>query len=94
MVEFNIPLDVDARFFNLIPNQRIKVKQYFDQNILVSYSLNQDRTKLWAIFLASSSSELESFIEDLPLSSYMTYKFQELMFHESQEKELPYISLN
>lgn len=94
MAEFDIPRNVDQEFFDLIPQQRIVVKDYFDQNILISYSLNQERTKLWAIFLATSPEELITYIEKMPLSSFMTYTVNELMFHEYSERELPYISLN
>lgn len=94
MVEFDIPRDVGQEFFDLIPMQRLLVKQYFDQNILISYCVNQNRSKLWAIFLANSKDELEGYVEKLPLTSFMQYQCEELMFHEFSERELPYISLN
>lgn len=94
MVEFEIPEVLDTEFYNLIPNQRLKVAQYFDQNILSSYTLSQDRTKLWAIFLAKSTNELEELINNLPLTKYMQYEISELMFHETHERILPHFSLN
>lgn len=94
MVEFNLPQVKDSKFYGLIPAQRLKVAQYFDQNILQSYTLNQDRTKLWAIFLGSSYEEIENKVKDFPLTQYMEYEISELMFHETHDRVLPHFSLN
>lgn len=94
MVEFDLPEIIDQSFIQLIPDQRLKIAHYFDQNILISYTLNQNRTKLWGVFQASSFEEVNNHITDMPLAKYMKWEVHELMFHESQEKVLPHFSLN
>lgn len=84
----------EPEFYKLIPQQRVKIGHLFDQNVLQSYTLNQDRTKLWAIFLGSSIDEIEETINQLPLTKYMDYEISELMFHETHQRVLPHFSLN
>ncbi len=94
MVEFNLPQQIDKHYMDLIPLQRLKVKQYFDQKRLLSYTLSYKLHKLWAIFVGKSKEEVEQHILDLPLSKYMTYEIHDLMFHETTEHALPTFSLN
>jgi len=69
------------------------VEKLFTAGKLTMYSLAIDRSKLWALFLAESESQLISLIDRLPLSSYMDYNYHELMFHQSAQL-LPALSLN
>ncbi|MDC1068482.1 hypothetical protein OAQ99_04915 [Candidatus Kapabacteria bacterium] len=94
MVEFRLPQIMGTEFYSLIPDQRLKVAHFFDQNVLQSYSLNNDRTKLWAIFFGSSEQEIEEKIQQLPLTVFMEYEICELMFHETINRVLPHFSLN
>jgi muconolactone delta-isomerase len=94
MVEFHLPEEIDKQYMELIHLQRLKVKHYFDQKILLSYTLSYKLHKLWAIFVGRSKEEVEQFILDLPLTKYMDYEIHDLMFHESTELALPTFSLN
>ena len=93
MVEFEIRQANDDEFLNLIPEQRTIINEYFHKGLLMSYSLNQERTKLWAIFSVSNESHLVDLIDKLPLTRYMDYNYQPLMFHNSLHM-IPSISLN
>lgn len=93
MVEFDVPIPFPDHLFTLINDQREKVDQLFTAGKLLTYTLSVDRSRLWAVFLASSESELLSCIDMLPLSKYMDYDYCELMFHQSL-KLLPSMSLN
>jgi len=93
MVEFRVPDPITQEIISLIPDQREVVETLFTGGKLVIYSLAQDRSKLWAIFVASSESELLNLIDRLPLSSYMDYDYHQLMFHQSVQL-LPALSLN
>lgn len=94
IVEFTLPRIKGDEFYKLIPEQRMKVAHYFDQNVLQSYTLNQDRTKLWAIFLGSSFDDIEGKVKDFPLTQFMSYEISELLFHETSDRVLPHFSLN
>lgn len=94
MVEFHLPAQMSPEYMNLIPAHKLKVKNYFDQNILQSYTLSYNLRKLWAVFLAKSKDEVEVYINELPLTNYMTYEIHELMFHETNDVLIPSFSLN
>ena len=94
MVEFNLPEVMSKEYMDLIQLQRLKVRHYFEQHIVLSYTLSYKLHKLWAIFVGKSKEEVAQQIEQLPLSKYMTYEIHELMFHETTEVALPTFSLN
>ena len=93
MVEFVLPIPIPMDLQAMIPAQRNVVHRLFMEGRLLSYTLTEDRSKLWAIFLADSESELISYIDRLPMTGYMQYDYQRLMFHETI-KYLTTMSLN
>lgn len=93
MVEFAVPFPLTAEFVSLIPRQRESVDKLFTAGKMLSYSLSLDRTKLWAILIASEEAELIRLLDTLPMTPYMDYNYSELMFHNSVYL-LPAMSLN
>ncbi len=93
MVEFKVPVPFPSELYHKIPNQQEKVQELFTSGKLVAYTLAADLSKLWAIFVCSSESELLTHIDKLPLSQYMEYDYSELRFHQSL-KLLPAMSMN
>ena len=93
MVEFEVPFPFPDNLESLIPDQRMVVHELFMGEKLLTYSLSMDRTRLWAIFLAQSESELIHSIDTLPMTKYMSYNYSELMFHETVQY-IPSMSLN
>lgn len=93
MVEFEILNQFDVEFLQLIPEQRNVVNSLFQEGVLMSYSLNVERTRLWAIFHVDNESKLIHLIDSFPLSRFMSYEYCELMFHNSLHL-IPSISLN
>ncbi len=93
MVEFDLLYPDDMEFMTLIPEQRNLINQYFVDGKLVSYSLNQERTRLWAIFKSETEMELISLIDSLPLTRFMDYNYEELLFNNNISM-IPTISLN
>lgn len=93
MVQFEILYPDDMEFMNLIPKQRKLINQYFVDGKLMNYSLNKERTKLWAIFKTDTEMELVALIDTLPLSRFMDYSYDQLLFNNSISM-IPTISLN
>lgn len=93
MVEFKIPDFPDEEFISTIPNQRAKVHEFLINEVILSYSLAHDRSKLWVQIKAASESELLHYIESLPLTKYLDYQYTELMFVEALPIKLNF-SLN
>ena len=93
MVEYKIPVPFPSELYHKIPDQQEMVQKLFTEGKLVSYTLAADLSKLWAVFMSSSESELLNYIDKLPLSEYMEFDYSELRFHQSL-KLLPSMSMN
>ena len=93
MVVFNVPYPITDDILDLIPDQKIAIDELFTSGKILSYTLSLDRSKVWAIFMADQESELLSFIDRLPLTSYMDFDYHEIMFHNTVHL-MPAMSLN
>lgn len=94
MVDFTLPEVIDEEFMNLIPYQRIAINKLFVEGSIISYSLSLEKSKLWAIFKASTELDLMDMIADLPLTCFMDIEISPLTFHNITEPELPEFSMN
>jgi muconolactone delta-isomerase len=94
MVEVWLPEDFTADMMALVPQQRMVVNQMMRRGRLRAYTLSADRRRLWLVLLARDEQEAAKIIDKFPMSIYMTYEMQPLMFHESIGEQLPSISMN
>ncbi len=95
MFDFTIPYVLDDEFMGLIPAQQMQIAKLFHKGDLVTYTLAQDRQKLWATVKADTEEAAINIIESLPLTSRMDYIIHELMFNELGNLiTFPAISLN
>ena len=93
MVEFELPEVFTDDFIRLVPVQRNVVQELFTKGHLKSYSLANDHSVVWAVFLADSEFEVLELIAGLPLAEYMIPYISELMFHNNDSHVLQF-SLN
>ena len=93
MVEFEVPQPITEDILSLIPDQREAIDMMFSEGKLLSYTVASDRTRVWAVMLAESESELIMNIDELPLTPYMDYDYSELMFYNTVHL-MPAMSLN
>ncbi len=75
----DIPYD---EFVSLLPEHRKMVHELIYKDIFLSYTVAQDRSKVWIMAKSDSESELIHHLEKLPLIPYMDYQYTELMFVE------------
>jgi len=94
MVVFKLPTFVDEEFLELIPKQRILIREFFNKNILQSYSLSNDNRRIWAVFLGISFEKVTEYVKTLPLSKYMNCEIRELMSDAHSPFELSRYSVN
>lgn len=92
MVDFSVP-PLTEDLMELVPEQRDYLENFFTQGKLLSYSFSLDQTKLWAVMMAASESELILLIDKLPMTPYMDYNYHELMLHNTVHL-MPSMSLN
>ena len=93
MIEFDVPHPLTEDFLGMIPEQREALDQLFSKGKLLSYTVASDRSRVWAVMIAESESELLSYIDDLPMTPYMDYDYSELMFYNTVHL-MPAMSLN
>lgn len=95
MVHFILPESLDESFMRLVPSQRARVNELFEEGQLISYTLSLDRSQLWATIGAEDEFELVGIVNSFPLTQYMEYDIHELFFNELVQKEaFPAFSLN
>lgn len=93
MVEFDVPLPLAEELLDMMPDQRESLDRLFSSGKLLSYTVAGDRSKVWAVMIAESESELLSYIDELPMTPYMDYDYHELMFYNTVHF-MPAMSLN
>lgn len=93
MVQFEVFAYDAEQLERLIPNQKVKLAEYAERGFLLSYRLNMNKSKHWAIFNVSSEHELLRLIDDLPMTMYMDFNYDQLIsIHHIHM--MPTISLN
>ena len=94
MVEFKMPEIISQEFMALIPEQRATINLLMAEGIVTTYTLAQNRTKLWTTLMAKDEEHLLKIIDTFPLIKYLKPEITEWMFHESVSYKFPYFSLN
>ena len=83
MVDFTMPQDLPEEFVERIPHQRAAVNRLLHEGKILNYALSLENSKLWAVFTASSETELMQLLQRLPLTRYMKVKVSELTFYNA-----------
>lgn len=94
MVDFTLPDVLTKEFMELIPYQRARIDQYFNEGCLINYALSLEKGKLWAVFLANSEMEVMELLVDMPLTKMMTVEISMLTFYNTHVEKMPAFSLN
>lgn len=95
MVNIDLPEVLDGEFVSLIPEQVEQVNKLMARNIISTYTLTMDRSKLWVVVRAKSEIEVNKVLQTFPLIRWMNFEIHELMFHhEASQFLIPRMSLN
>lgn len=94
MVELALPSEFTAEFMDLIPAQRKRVADQFQEGKLHSYSLNDERSKLWALVAAEDQQGVMDVLAEWPMIRWMVPTIHGLFFHEAAQVALPSVSMN
>ena len=94
MVEFKLPETLTEEFINLIPEQRAKINALMDAGVIMCYTLNLDRSKLWTVIVAETETTVMDILAQFPLIRFMAPEISELTFHHQSSLVMPSISLN
>jgi len=93
MVVFDVPQPISEDILDLVPEQRDSLDELFTSGKLLSYTVAADRSKVWAVMIAESESELLTYIDEMPMTPFMDYDYYELMFYNTVHF-MPSMSLN
>ena len=94
MVEFKLPETLNEEFISLIPEQRLKINALMDAGVILCYTLDLERTKLWSVIVAKSEVAVMDVLSQFPLITFMKPEISELTFHHQSSLVMPSISLN
>jgi muconolactone delta-isomerase len=93
MVEFDLPEVLNPKFLSKVPQQRKKIDELMALGKVRSYSLSEDRSKLWMVIVADTEDDVLDILEEMPLNYMMDNQITPLMFHFSNENIMA-MSLN
>lgn len=94
MVVIELPDELTEEFVSIIPYQREHINLLMAKKIVSSYSLANDRSKLWVTVISNSAFEVEPVIQGFPLARFMKWRIVELVFYNSVALSFPDISVN
>jgi muconolactone delta-isomerase len=94
MTEITLPAYLSHELIELIPAQRAHIDKLLQENVVLSYTLAADRSKLWVVVSAKNAASVDKLIAAFPIAEYVQWDITELAFHNSVKVILPTMSLN
>lgn len=83
MVEFEIQHYYKTQIEEILEDQKQAIANYIYEGMVFSFSIANDFSHIWMIFLADSESEMINFIENMPITKYCDYNYKELYIHHT-----------
>jgi muconolactone delta-isomerase len=81
-------------FLLLIHKQRVKINELISKGKIISYSLAEDRSKLWVVMLCNKELEVSEIVNSFPLREYMDFEIYKLAFSQNSISKMIPLSLN
>lgn len=95
MINIDLPEYFDDKFLSKIPAQRKQISHLMNQNIIQSYSLSEEKDKVWIIVNAENEKDVKQALYTLPLIDWMSFHIHPLTLHQKAIKiQVPSFSLN
>lgn len=94
MVNIILPEEVDDEFILLLPEQKVFVKSLMSKGLITSYSLSDDRSRLWVIFKGREQNHVRGLLSCFPIIEKVIYEIVPLVSHYDNSKIIQSISLN
>lgn len=80
---FSIPKLLEESFWEQIPSHRKHINSLMSDETIVTYSVNQGRSKGWVVINANSEAHARTFIEKFPIRRFISYQIDELFIFDS-----------
>jgi|694.fasta_scaffold24620_3 hypothetical protein len=94
MAELWLPQPLNDEFYALIPRHRKMVNDLIERGIVNSYTVDENRTKIWILFSASEESEVLAHLKNLPIFRFVKVEIFKLFIADGDIFRLPKVNLN
>lgn len=94
MVNIILPEEIDDEFISLVPAQKLFVEKLMQMGLITSYSLADDRSKLWVIFKEEERDRVRGLVSCFPIIDKVIYEIVPLKSHQDNSKIIRSFSLN
>lgn len=83
IVTFYLPEVLDLSFWKIIPEHRRFINKLMDNDVILTYGVNAERSKGWVVFSAVTEDAVKDYIEQFPIHDMITYEIEELFIFDS-----------
>lgn len=80
---FSLPKLLEESFWEQIPSHRQHINTLMSEEIIVTYSVNHNRSKGWVVINANSETHARNIIEKFPIRRFINYQIDELFIFDS-----------
>lgn len=94
LAHITLPEEFTLELYKLIPKQRALINELRKRRIILSYSLDMERSNVWAFIAASSEHEVMDILSTFPIIKFVKVSIHELAFHETAANPMPDLIMN
>lgn len=80
---FYLPAMPEENFWAIIPSHRQHVNELMRDETIVTYAVNEGRSKGWVVLNAQSEEEAIAIVEEFPIRPFVRYEVDELFIFDS-----------
>jgi hypothetical protein len=80
---FYLSPTLDSKFWELIPSHRNYINNLMRDEVIITYSVNSNRSKGWVVLCANAEEDAEEIINQFPIREYFNYDMDELFIFDS-----------
>lgn len=74
---------LEENFWAIIPSHRQHVNELMRDETIVTYAVNEVRSKGWVVLNANSEEEAIAIVEEFPIRPFVRYEIDELFIFDS-----------
>jgi hypothetical protein len=80
---FYLPALLEEDFWAIIPSHRQYINELMRDETIVTYAVNEVRSKGWVVLNAQSEDEAREIVEEFPIRPFVRYEIDELFIFDS-----------
>jgi hypothetical protein len=89
-----IHFEMDEQFSGFIPAHRSYINRLIEKGIIDQYVVSMESQRVWITFTADTKSEVEEYLSNSPIYSYLTIEIDELFLIDGLHYRLPTLQMN